>query len=402
MYVLFAIDLPTNFTLANLVEVVNLQEQATQSDDVKCGSCVETGSSEVTAFCYNCKEFLCLDCTKSHKNMKTLQHHNCVSIEDLKSLKSPGGIEKPGFCREHPEKKVKLFCLTCQLMICKDCALVKHKEHSYNFIDTVADNERKDLTAALDSLGTNLKTVKDKIVLATEERKRLHTQSELDVSRVRDSVEQAIAQLTARKEALEIEIKKNFQATVEPIKVYEQLLRDTEQQMKECLRFGKNLVQQSSNHEMLGMKLPVMLRVTELNNSYQKYLHNQSLPQQPSLQTQYLKLPDNNMIEKFCSSFGELKILNNLDNCLVGGLGILRAYKSKEAHFTITLMNSADKKLTNYPLANIVIQLTCLTNNTIVDCQVTDLKDGSFNASYTPVNTGKHHIMIKIEVEVYR
>ena len=58
------VDLPTNFTLANLVqEVVNLQEQATQSDGVKCGSCVETGSSEVTAFCYNCKEFLCLNCT---------------------------------------------------------------------------------------------------------------------------------------------------------------------------------------------------------------------------------------------------------------------------------------------------------------------------------------------------
>ena len=77
--------------------------------------------------------------------------------------------------------------------------------------------ERKDLTAALDSLENNLKTVTDKIVVATEERKRLHTQSELDVSRVRDSVEQAIAQLTARKEALETEIKKNFQTTVEPI-----------------------------------------------------------------------------------------------------------------------------------------------------------------------------------------
>ena len=53
----------------------------------------------------------------------------------------------------------------------------------------MADNERKDLTAALDSLETNLKTVKDKIVVATEERKRLHTQFELDVSRIRDSVE---------------------------------------------------------------------------------------------------------------------------------------------------------------------------------------------------------------------
>ena len=80
------------------------------------------------------------------------------------------------------------------------------------------------------------------------------------------------------------------------------------------------------------MKLPVKLRVAELNNSYQ---HNQSLPQQPSLQIQNLKLPDNDIIEKLCSSSGEFKILNNLDNCLIGGLGILRAYKSKEAHFTI-------------------------------------------------------------------
>ena len=59
-------------------------------------------------------------------------------------------------------------------------------------------------------------------------------------------------------------------------------------------------------------------------------------------------------------------------------------------------MNSEDKKLRNYPLANVVIQLTCLTNNTVVPCQVTDMKDGSFNVSYTPINTGKHHIMIAI------
>ena len=99
--------LPTNFTLANLVEVVTLQEQATQSDDMKCGSCLKASdSAAVIAFCYNCKEFLCPDCTRSHKNMKTLQHHNCVSIEELKSFKLSGSIEKPEFCKEHLEKKV--------------------------------------------------------------------------------------------------------------------------------------------------------------------------------------------------------------------------------------------------------------------------------------------------------
>ena len=396
-FLLYTVDLPTNFTLANLVEVVNLQEQATQSDSVKCGSCVVTGSSKVVAFCYNCQGFLCSNCTRSHKDMKTLQHHNCVSIEDLKSLKSHSSFKKTGFCSEHPQKKVKLFCPTCKLLICKDCALIKHKDHHFNLIDEVADNERKNLTAALDSLEVNLKTVTDKIVVATEERKRLHTQSELDVSKLRDSVERAISRLTARKEALEAGIKKNFHATVEPVKVYEQSLRDTEEQMKVCLKFGKDLVQQSSNHEMLGMKSQVMLRITELNTSCQKYLHDQPLLHQPSLQIQKLKLPDHDIVEKFCSSFGEFKILNNLDNCLVSGLGILRAYRSKEAHFTVTLINSEDKKLTSYPLAYIVIQLTCLTNDNVIDCQVTDLKDGSFNVSYTPVNTGKHQITIKIE-----
>ena len=60
------------------------------------------------------------------------------------------------------EKKVKLFCFTCQLLTCKDCTLVKHQDHYYNFINAVADNERKDLshlTVAVDSLEVNLKTV---------------------------------------------------------------------------------------------------------------------------------------------------------------------------------------------------------------------------------------------------
>ena len=56
----------TNFTLANVVEIVNLQEQATQSDNVKCGSCLDTNNSN------KCREHFCLDCTRSHKNMKTL------------------------------------------------------------------------------------------------------------------------------------------------------------------------------------------------------------------------------------------------------------------------------------------------------------------------------------------
>lgn len=392
-------SLPTNFTLANLAEVVSLHEKVAQSDDVtlQCGSCLSASSCKVVAFCYNCNEFLCLDCMKSHKNMKTLQHHNCVSIEELNSLKASLSLDKPEFCSEHPVKKVKLFCLKCQLLICKDCALVKHKDHSYDFIDTVADNERKDLTAALDSLEVKLKTITSEMAVVSEQRNRLLTQSESDAAKLRDSIEQVITLLTARKEALDADIKRDYQAAVEPVEVYEKSLREREVQMKECLKFGKDLVEQPSNQEMLGLKLQVMLRITELNASYQEFLHDQSLAEKPSHHIRYLKLPDKDVIEQFCSSFGDLKILNNLDNCLVTGLGVVHAYKSKEARFTIMLKSSEDKKLTNYPLSNIVVQLKCITDNNVIDCQVTYMNDGSFNVSYTPVNLGWHQILIMIE-----
>ena len=54
---------------------------------------------------------------------------------------------------------MKLFCFTRQLLTCKDCTLVKHKDHNYNFINAVANNERKDLTAEVDLIKVNLKTV---------------------------------------------------------------------------------------------------------------------------------------------------------------------------------------------------------------------------------------------------
>ena len=138
--------------------------------------------------------------------MKTLQHHNCVYVKKLKSFNSPGDVKKLGFCKEHLDKKVKPFYLACQLLICTDCALVKHKDHNYNFINTVSDKERKDLNTALNSLEVNLTTVTNKIVVATEMKNRLHAQSELDVKKLKDCVEQAITCLIARKETLEADI----------------------------------------------------------------------------------------------------------------------------------------------------------------------------------------------------
>ena len=37
-------------------------------------------------------------------------------------------------CDEHKDEPLKLFCKTCEKVICRDCALVKHRQHDYVFV----------------------------------------------------------------------------------------------------------------------------------------------------------------------------------------------------------------------------------------------------------------------------
>lgn len=49
---------------------------------------------------------------------------------------------------EHEEQIIELFCKTCEKTICRDCALVKHREHDYTFVREI----RTDIQVALEEL----------------------------------------------------------------------------------------------------------------------------------------------------------------------------------------------------------------------------------------------------------
>lgn len=39
--------------------------------------------------------------------------------------------QRPMFCDIHKQELLKLFCETCDVLTCRDCQLVKHKDHKY-------------------------------------------------------------------------------------------------------------------------------------------------------------------------------------------------------------------------------------------------------------------------------
>ena len=73
--------------------------------------------------------------------------HEVTSLEDLKRggvkeilLKEPMSRK----CAEH-DKRLKLFCFDCDSLICRDCTMIDHRDHRFDFLKKCASKSRKTL-----------------------------------------------------------------------------------------------------------------------------------------------------------------------------------------------------------------------------------------------------------------
>ena len=39
------------------------------------------------------------------------------------------------YCTAHKQEALKLYCETCMQLICRDCTLVKRRQHNYKFVE---------------------------------------------------------------------------------------------------------------------------------------------------------------------------------------------------------------------------------------------------------------------------
>jgi len=68
---------------------------------------------------------------------------------------------------KHKQEELKLFCQTCDQLICRDCAITEHRDHKYELVQDVYPVEKEKITKVVDelraemlALETSLNTVK--------------------------------------------------------------------------------------------------------------------------------------------------------------------------------------------------------------------------------------------------
>ena len=190
----------------------NIETEIEQLGQRICTSCED--DSAASSYCIQCREWLCDTCVQAHQRVKVTRDHTIKSMEEyekdseLKEQNKPATSpdQKPLFCKMHPHEQLRLFCATCDKLTCRDCQLVEHKDHRYQFIDEAASKHRDVMKKLLQYLKVNLGLLNDTVKDVENVASRLE-EKEKDLEKdITKSVESVIKALRHRERVLIAEL----------------------------------------------------------------------------------------------------------------------------------------------------------------------------------------------------
>ena len=229
-----------------------------------CENC--DSEDEAVSRCNDCRVFMCDFCLTAHKRFLATRDHQMLSMAEVQKLGSKA-LSKPSFCVKHTGETLKLFCETCEETICRDCTIVDHREHKYNFVADVAERERKVLHILLNK-------TKDKELAVSNGIETVQAMKELvqsKVSEVNKEVDkffdEQVKALEYQRANLKHEVMTEGKVRVDQLEKQSCALSSFLAQLKSGVEFTSQALDDGDNVQLLTMKNHFSQRLTQLNSA---------------------------------------------------------------------------------------------------------------------------------------
>jgi uncharacterized membrane protein YgcG len=151
-----------DFSLLPLIESRKSQGVA------RCDGC-DASNNLATYRCTECMVLLCDFCTNYHRRAKATADHGLETMAEYKhgnselklkytprkgSEQLSNAAHSAAYCTTHPSEPLKLFCRTCDKIICSDCFVDEHKGHEYDHLHAIVSDHRNSISRLVNDTET--------------------------------------------------------------------------------------------------------------------------------------------------------------------------------------------------------------------------------------------------------
>ena len=253
--------MPVNFFVNNLLSMVSLHSER---GNLECDNC-DSGDPPVNR-CATCCHFLCEICTAAHKRGRNTKTHNLKSLEEAKK-EGPVAVTRPSLCKEHDGEILKLFCETCDEAICRDCTIVKHRDHKYGFVKDIFPKGKASVLRILSETKTKAATLREALEDILEVKRSIHSHADQTVQEVLSYSDKLIACVSDRCTELRCYVEELTEDKLKSLEFQEKELVTALGVIQSCVEFTEKAFENGSEVEILNMHRQMSTRLQELNSA---------------------------------------------------------------------------------------------------------------------------------------
>ncbi|XP_068692471.1 E3 ubiquitin-protein ligase TRIM71-like isoform X1 [Montipora foliosa] len=384
--------LPSNLFCKQLVEIVEAYSgQLEKEDSPHCGICDRRIALKF--YCAECNCFLCDDSACSHVKGKVFEGHSVKEISRFKSNDVQDLARRANICKKHNDE-LRYYCDKCKVCICRDCALLEHRDHKFISFDQGLDQKKSEITKRMEeveAVGCHLQEQKEIL-----EKRRIGVDHSFDQATIQVNrfAEHCISLIRRHEEAMSKELLKAKESFENEFSSQMTSLSGKLTDINSSLEFGRDILERNN--------LPEILNVEEtLERRFEDFLSSSEFNRPIEMNVCAVKYVGNNlsMLEK---ELGKI-IFSNTDPSMsiALGKGLLEGLQGNDCTFMIITKDWLGE--TTYSETDKVeIDIQSLRTGEVIKPRICDSKDGCYEVKYKLDDAGEFSVSVAIGGEKIR
>ena len=369
-------QLPTAFFVNRMKELHTKMEKAHGKVEALCELC---SGGKATAFCRHCTEFICEECVKIHQKLKVFAGHKVTSLEELKKGESKEILIKkppPPTCKDHDEQ-MKIYCFDCNRLICRDCIVIDHKEHKYDFVKKAAPRTKEKLTENLAPLKEIQVSLQGAIQTVESTKLDVEAQGASIANTVKRSFDELHQIIEQRKRELLEKAASVTKGKLDQLNIQEKGFDMVSGMIQSLVDFVEQNIENGTEEELMSIHMQVLNRISEETRKHQC----SSAELQPVEKANMIaEVGCANDLEKMCQE------KTNLLEFSIEGSGMKEAEYSKSAFATMVYRSMNPTR--------IECKLTSIRDGLVTPVKVQRKQNAVYEIEYVPKVRGRYKLEI--------
>ena len=337
-----------------------------------------------------------LEVQDSFKNLAEKKPVGSATVDTAETTADAPSRTVFPYCFKHVKEELRLYCDTCEELICLQCIMRggKHHDHEYTLLHEAFEKHKQEIASSLEPMEVQVNVMKKALALIDTRCGEISDQQAATEDSIHVTFRRLREVLNIRETELISRLDRFTQSKLKSLAVQKDQIETTLAQLSSCLLFMRESLRIDDEKYLLVMKTNTVEQMKALTNLFQPHLLK------PCTEADMAFSATEDAIAQMCLKYGKLFVPAVVDpsKCYTTGNGVKEAVVGVKSSTILQVVNFEGDPYKGH-IKSLVCKFTSKLTGATAHCSVKRSAESQYKISYMPTIKGRHKLHIKAEGE---